>query len=231
MKETYNEAIAQVYKYEGGYSNDAGDPGGPTNYGITIIDARKYWKPDATANDVKSMPKSVAAQIYEEHYAHPLAYDQLPSGVDFAILDYGINSGISRATKVLQRIVGVTPDGVMGPSTLSATSKANSVNLINGIYSERLSFLQGLSTWRLFGKGWGSRCNTGKAFALQLASKYPNKPTPTGITAKAGSAGAIVVAGGVAASQYPNIGWYLVGGSVLLAIITYTILHFLTKGK
>src|SRR5713226_5623081 len=97
MKSTYPQAMVYIYADEGGYSNDAGDPGGPTNYGITIHDVRTYWKADATAQDVRNMPKDVAASIYQKHYADPLRYDDLPAGVDYTILDYGINSGISRA--------------------------------------------------------------------------------------------------------------------------------------
>lgn len=172
MKETYDEAMAQVYDDEGGYSNDAGDPGGPTNYGITIHDARAYWKPGASAADVRGMPKSVAADIYRRHYADPISYDNLPPGVDYAVLDYGINSGIGRAVRVLQRLVGVSQDGVIGPATLKAVKAADPIKLINEIYDERLHFLQNLGTWRLFGRGWGRRVRTGRTLALKLYSKY-----------------------------------------------------------
>jgi lysozyme family protein len=223
---TYNDAITQVYKDEGGYSNDAGDPGGPTMYGITIWDARKYWKPGATATDVKNMPKSVAADIYEQHYAHPLAYDQLPSGVDYAILDYGINSGNSRATKVLQRIVGVPVDGIMGPATVSAANKYDPIKLINSIYDERVSFLKGLGKPQ-FMKGWLSRCSRGRKLALDLNAKYPTVKTPLQPHTKA--AGAIIAGGSVAsavASQTHLWPWIL-AGTALVALITYIII----KGK
>ena len=52
---------------EGGYSNDPRDPGGPTNWGITLADARVHWKPDAAA-DVRTMPRSVAEAIYKAEY-------------------------------------------------------------------------------------------------------------------------------------------------------------------
>lgn len=178
MKETYNDAMKQVYLDEGGYTNDAADPGGPTNWGITIWDARKYWKPDATAADVRAMTKDVAAAIYEKHYAAPLNYNDLPAGVDYAMLDYGINSGISRAIKVAQGIVHVTPDGLMGPNTLAAIQKTDPTYLVNAIYSERLAFLKNLRTWSTFGRGWSNRVATGKKLALSFISKYPPvKPT------------------------------------------------------
>ncbi len=177
MKETRSQAMSYVYQDEGGYSNDPGDPGGPTNYGITIIDARKYWKPDATAQDVRNMPKSVAEDIYNKHYLSPLRYDDLPAGVDYAVLDYGINSGISRSAKVLQHIVSVNQDGVVGPITVSASHAYDPVHIINAIYDERLQFLQGLHTWSIFGKGWGARCARGRKNALSLVKFTSKAPT------------------------------------------------------
>jgi hypothetical protein len=44
------------------------DPGGPTNFGITIIDYRKYVKSNATAADVRAMKVEEAKRIYREKY-------------------------------------------------------------------------------------------------------------------------------------------------------------------
>jgi lysozyme family protein len=177
MRQTYDEALEKhVLPDEGGYTNDAADPGGPTNFGITIADARMYWKPDATAADVRRMPLSVAKDIYAKHYAAPVHYDELPAGVDYAVLDYGINSGVSRAVKVLQKIVGVKPDGKMGLVTLTTVAQHDPAELINAIYDERLAFLKSLKTWPTFGKGWGRRCVSGRAAALDFARRYPVKP-------------------------------------------------------
>ncbi len=48
-KWTYDESLRRLLADEGGYRNHPSDPGGPTNFGITIIDYRKYVKPNATA--------------------------------------------------------------------------------------------------------------------------------------------------------------------------------------
>ena len=82
MQASYDQAMAEVFSDEGGYTDDPNDPGGPTNYGITIHDARLYWKSNATADDVKNMPRSVAEAIYATHYAAPLHYNDLPPGLD-----------------------------------------------------------------------------------------------------------------------------------------------------
>lgn len=177
MQNTYEIAITQVFQDEGGYTNDPHDPGGPTNWGITIQDARQYWKPEATAYDVQYMPKSVAEDIYVKHYATSINYNSLPSGVDYAVLDYSINSGTSRSVRALQSIVGTPSDGVMGPITLAACQKMHPADIINQIYDRRLAFLKGLSTWPNFGKGWTNRCVNGRKLALELASQTVSIPT------------------------------------------------------
>jgi lysozyme family protein len=175
-KGTYDQALKYVLESEGNYSNDPGDPGGPTNWGITIHDARTYWKPDATAADVRRMPLSVAKTIYRAHYADPLHYDELPAGLDYCVLDYGVNSGISRAAKVLQRTLGVLVDGKIGLVTLTAANSRDTESLINAICDERMRFLRGLSTWRLFGKGWTTRVRDVRRHSLAMVGK--SEPTP-----------------------------------------------------
>ena len=46
---SYPEAIRRLLTSEGGYVNHPADPGGPTNFGITLADYRRYVKPDANA--------------------------------------------------------------------------------------------------------------------------------------------------------------------------------------
>jgi lysozyme family protein len=128
---SYDEALRRVLVHEGGYSNHPSDPGGPTNWGITIHEARAYWKKEATADDVRSMPVDVAKNIYRSKYWDAMCCDNLPAGVDYAVFDYGVNSGIARAARVLQRLVGASVDGEVGPDTIAATARATPAELIN----------------------------------------------------------------------------------------------------
>lgn len=178
MQSTYHDAMTKgVFPHEGGYSNHPSDPGGPTNWGITIIDARKYWKPNATAADVRAMPKAVAEDIYAKHYAAPLRYDDLPPGVDYCVLDYGINSGISRAGKVLRRVLRLSDsDWTVTDGVLAAVAKQRPSILINAICDERLRFLKSLKTWPVFGDGWGRRVSEVRALALSFARAAETAP-------------------------------------------------------
>jgi lysozyme family protein len=157
----YPLSLKNTLEWEGGYTNDAADPGGPTNWGITIRDAQMYWKHDATATDVMHMPLSVAQSIYKAKYWDKMSCDLLPAGVDYAVFDYGVNSGIGRAPVVLQHIVGVPADGIIGPATIEAVNayveKNGADALISAICKERLAFLKSLRIWSSFGKGWARR--------------------------------------------------------------------------
>lgn len=107
---TYDEALRRLLAHEGGYSNHPSDPGGPTNFGITLADYRRYIKPDATADDVRAMSVDQAKAIYRKRYWDAQRCDELPAGVDYSVFDYGVNSGIGRSGKVLRRVVGLPDD-------------------------------------------------------------------------------------------------------------------------
>ena len=171
MKHTYTDALRRgVFPHEGGYTNHPSDPGGPTNFGITIIDARKYWRSNATAFDVRTMPRSVAEDIYHAYYATPLRYDDLPAGLDYSVLDYGINSGVGRSGKVLRRVCGLPDnDWRVTDDVLRAVSKRDPVQLIAAINDERLAFLKRLKTWPVFGVGWGRRVVEVRTLSLNFA--------------------------------------------------------------
>lgn len=175
---TYDEALRRILADEGGYSNDAGDPGGPTKYGITIIDARKYWKPNATAEDVRGMPLAVAKDIYRKHYWAPVRGDELPPGVDYAVMDYGVNSGIGRPDKVLRRQLGVPPGPLFDDALIAAIKKAKPATVAANLCDERLAFLQALRTWPTFGKGWGRRVAGVRAASIRMAVSPSVSPQP-----------------------------------------------------
>jgi lysozyme family protein len=130
-------------------------------------------KPGATAADVKRMSLAEAKSIYRSKYWDALSCDDLPAGVDYTVFDYGVNSGIGRAGKVLRRVLGV-PDANwrVGADVIAAVKRAESSKLIVAINDERLQFLNSLRTWRAFGVGWERRVAEVKAFSLELA-RYP----------------------------------------------------------
>lgn len=175
---TYDEALRELLESEGGYSNHPSDPGGPTNFGITIFDYRLYVNPNGTAADVKAMSADTAKAIYRAKYWHKMRCDELPAGLDYSVFDFGVNSGVSRSAKYLQALVGVDQDGIIGDKTLAAVKGHNAAVLIARLNDNRLAFLKALKTWPVFGKGWNTRVVKVKAISLRMAADAHTVPTP-----------------------------------------------------
>lgn len=174
MQSSYPQSIAFVLRQEGGYSNDAHDPGGPTNWGITIADARAYWKHDATAQDVRAMPLQVAKDIYASKYWAAVSGDDLPAGLDLCTFDSGVNSGTGRSNIWLAKSIGV-PLASYPVMAKQAQAVKDQDGAINKYCDLRLSFLHALSTWRYFGTDWGRRVSELRATAHTLLLQASGK--------------------------------------------------------
>lgn len=146
--------------HEGGYSNHPKDPGGPTNHGITQGTLSAFLGRRATIDDVKNLSLKTAASIYVKQYWRPINGDELPSGLDYAVFDFYINSG-KPAITILQEVVGAAPDGVVGLKTMNAIRDyiaRNSINRLIDAYCEaRMKYLRKLKTFKTFGRGWTIR--------------------------------------------------------------------------
>src|SRR3990167_4659365 len=118
VPENYQRALANVLSHEGGYSTHPSDPGGVTLHGVIQVRYNQYRRERGLP--LKHLTRAMARdpewirerdEIYKVYYANPVSFDRLPLGLDYTIFDYTVNSGIGRAPKVLQRILGVQVDG------------------------------------------------------------------------------------------------------------------------
>jgi lysozyme family protein len=158
--------------------NHPDDPGGATNMGIThktLAAARGV--PSVTKEQVKMLTLREAASIYRRSYWLPIRGDDLPYGLDYAVFDFGVNSGVYRAVLKLQeelkarKLYDGRMFGVLGDKTLQAIAAVNDVNgLIEGYVARRLQFLKKLKGWSTFGKGWQRRVDDVLELALTMAA-------------------------------------------------------------
>ena len=169
MKDNWDTSFALMLKSEGGYSNDPHDPGGMTNLGVTHIDWAKWVGHQPTEAEMRALTPKDVQPLYKDWYWDKIQGDDLPKGLDYALYDFGVNSGPVFAVKILQQCLGVFHDGVLGPQTLKAISEAPSIrDLASELCERRLTFLQGLPTWNYFGKGWESRVTSVENAAFRM---------------------------------------------------------------
>lgn len=172
MRANLPAAIKLIREHEGGYVDHPSDPGGCTNYGITIGSYRRYVDPKGDCADLKAMDPSTAEQIYANTYWGAVNGDGLPPGIDVMVFDHGVNAGPTRAVKLLQRLLGVSQDGAIGKLTLAAAWEADLVDLIQHYADARTQYYRSLSTWPKFGRGWQARVQSTEFAAVGIAVEY-----------------------------------------------------------
>lgn len=152
----FAKSLAYVLQEEGGFVNDPRDPGGATNKGVTqaVYDdwRHRHAKPKQS---VKNIADDEVSAIYRSNYWAAIRGDDLPAGLDYAVFDFAVNSGTGRAARFLQACVGAVPDGVIGPRTIGEIGDAALV--ANELCNRREAFLEGLPTYKTFGRGWSAR--------------------------------------------------------------------------
>ena len=130
MRQNFEECMARLLEHEGGDVWHAQDPGGETNFGVTRAVYEQYVGRQVMNGEMEGLTHDDVYPIYKENYWDAVRADDLPSGVDWSTFDWAVNSGKSRASKALQRIVGVEADGGIGPMTLQAVAEVDPEEII-----------------------------------------------------------------------------------------------------
>lgn len=184
---TFDKAIGIILKHEGGYVNHPSDPGGVTNYGISLRFLADYpnigdfdHDGDVDAEDIRIMTINDASQIYRTAWWDKFKYELISDQtIATKVFDYSVNMGAKRAHILLQRALNrayglkLAEDGVIGPNTRnvinSAVDGSGEQTLIDAYSQVAWEFYQGLITANpklgAFAKGWKNR-----AFSISVAN-------------------------------------------------------------
>lgn len=172
-EENFNRAIRVVLAHEGGFVNDPDDPGGATNWGISLrwlinageidLDGDGFHDfdmdrdGDLDIDDIAALSEADACKIYRLKFWEPYCFGQLPDSIAIKTFDLAVNMGHRQAFKLLQRAcrannLDIVDDGVIGPKTLAAIDQIARVNdgaLVYGHYtalrSEAAGFYRSLA--------------------------------------------------------------------------------------
>lgn len=121
-----NAVAAEIVRREGGLVNDPDDPGGLTNYGVTLATLKRIGRDltgdgRVTGADIRALTPEAAQAIFVEHYFLKPGLNRLPESIQASVFDMYVNSG-RNAVKILQQVlcdfgVKVAVDGVLGLET------------------------------------------------------------------------------------------------------------------
>lgn len=164
----YEKCLEIILHHEGGYVNHPKDPGGETNLGVT----KRVYEEWGGTKDMKDLTVEDVAPIYQKNYWNRVRGDDLPAGLDLCVFDFGVNAGTGRSAKFLQRLVGTTVDGGIGPATIGAVNAYVQIEgieaTIEAFQNSRQEYYESLSTFETFGRGWTRRVEEVTKTALSM---------------------------------------------------------------
>lgn len=145
-----------VLPHEGRRSNDPNDPGGATDYGISLRFLRAQGLDldgdgDIDAEDVWSLDghPELVARLYRQFFWGAVHGDQLlDQAVATKIFDTAVNVGPGRAIRLAQAAAGVDVDGVLGPQTFRALISLDRGELLARVCAEQLAYYRAIVAHR-----------------------------------------------------------------------------------
>lgn len=150
-----------------GYGNDPDDLGGATMVGVTIATYEAYCRkkgyPRPTVERLRNISYAQWLDILKTMFWDKWQADRINNqSVAEILVDWVWASGKYGIT-IPQQVLGVTPDGVVGPKTLSALNAQDPKKFFARIMAERKAFIERICVSRpknnKFKKGWLRRLN------------------------------------------------------------------------
>lgn len=168
MNNFFDKAFDFMIPNEGGYVNDPVDPGGETNYGITVGLLRKLPDEPLLKIPVKEWPMDLVKDFYKRNFWDQGNYKLLISlPIAIKTFDIGVNMGVKTSIRLLQKAYNIfnaskiLEDGILGHNTAHAVNFCPSDRLLS-CYIEccraRYEYLiRKNPSLKKFSKGWIKR--------------------------------------------------------------------------
>ena len=186
MSAIFEQGLAVVLAHEGGFVDDPVDPGGATNWGISlrwlksigdydddgVLDGDLDGDGDVDRDDIFAMTRAQAAEFYRVHFWDRYRYGRIHAPVvAMKVFDLTVNMGSgykarTGAHTLLQRACRandrpLVEDGLLGPKSIRAVNECDPVALLSAVRSEAGGFYRGLIAARpqfeKYRRGWLKR--------------------------------------------------------------------------
>lgn len=177
MNTNLSFVMDKIFQNEGGWAIRDSEPGGCVNFGICFL-VYQGWRsahklPAPTFDDLKHMKRDEAEDIYEALYFAPCRFDQLQSGVDYALIDFAVNSGVGGAISHTLKALGFQHSPTpwrMGNDLLWALKTREPRKLITDICDARWALMQQSKNFPRFESGWKHRLDRVRVDADKLVT-------------------------------------------------------------
>ncbi len=179
-----DDIVSGILRREGGYVDDPDDPGGATNFGVTIHTMRRLGidldgDGDVDRQDVRALTRDQAADIFKQHYFEKPGISGLPEPLHASVFDMYVNAG-GAAVTILQRLLAkfgfpVTIDSALGPQTNTATMnaiKAAPDHLVDAYGIARRNYYYRLADRRITSRKYARRKDGSKGGWIIRAEEF-----------------------------------------------------------
>lgn len=174
------QLATEIVAREGGFVNDPDDPGGATNFGVTIHTLRRLRPGQQIGvNEVRALTREDAIGIYIEHYFRRPRIAELPEPLWPTVFDMYVNAG-ANAVRILQRLfiemgLQIAADGVIGPQTIAAAHRAQQMapaHLVDAYGIARRDYYYRLADQRPASRKFARRRDGGKGGWITRAEEF-----------------------------------------------------------
>lgn len=164
------EFAPKLLVHEGGFVNHPKDPGGATMKGVTLKAYTDYRKRkgllSTTVEDLKRISDDEWTDILKYGYWDKIKADDIKNqSIAEISVDWIYNSGPGMVRNI-QRILGITADGIAGPKTVEAINNSPQKELFDKIWKARKDWYDGIVKRApdkgVFYRGWINRLNSFK---------------------------------------------------------------------
>ncbi len=183
-QQSVTQIATAIVAREGGYVNDPDDPGGATNFGVTIHTMRRLGLDldgdgAVTSADVRRLTRSQAVEIFVRHYFYKPRINDLPRPLHETVFDMYVNAG-NNAVKILQRLlrdmrIEVAVDGAIGPQTIAAAQQAAEAapdHIADAYGIARRNYYYALADRRAASRKYARRRDGGKGGWITRAEEF-----------------------------------------------------------
>lgn len=159
----FSPALPILLAHEGGFVNDPDDPGGATNFGISLRTLQKVGDldgdgeldfdidgdGDVDVDDIRDMPIAKVRQFYKAQFWDRYRYGRIEDqGIATRVLCLSVHAGPKQAHLTLQRALHyhtvIAIDGLIGPLTIAGTSMVEPGRLLTELRHETAAFYRRL---------------------------------------------------------------------------------------